>query len=100
MSAVQMTTARQSREEDWIKKFDPNKRFLRGRAYLVAKRLMDLFLVVITLPLWLPLNGIIALIINFTATARPWCLNSSVPEREENAFTCTSSGRWCPRRRS
>jgi len=66
-----MTTARQTHEEDWIKKFDPNKRFLTGRAYQLAKRFMDLFLVVITIPLWLPLNGIVALIIHLTSPGAP-----------------------------
>ena len=68
MSVLQMTT---THEEDWIKRFDPNKRFLRGQAYLVAKRIMDLFLVVITLPLWLPLNGIVALIIHIASPGAP-----------------------------
>jgi lipopolysaccharide/colanic/teichoic acid biosynthesis glycosyltransferase len=68
MSVLQMTTTHQ---EDWIRKFDPQKRFLRGRAYVVAKRVMDLFLVVITLPLWLPLNGIVALLIHFTSPGAP-----------------------------
>lgn len=68
MSVLQMTTPHQ---EEWIKKFDPNKRFLSGRAYLLAKRSMDLFLVLITLPLWLPLNGMIALIIRITSPGAP-----------------------------
>lgn len=68
MSVLQMTTTHQ---EDWIKRFDPNKRFLRGRAYLVAKRIMDLFLVIITFPFWLPLNAIIALIIRVTSPGAP-----------------------------
>jgi lipopolysaccharide/colanic/teichoic acid biosynthesis glycosyltransferase len=71
MSVVQMITGRQAREEDWIKKFDPNKRFLRGQAYRVAKRIMDLFLVVITIPFWMPLNGIIALIIRLDSPGAP-----------------------------
>lgn len=57
--------------EDWIKKFDPHKRFLRGPAYALAKRSMDLLLVIITMPLWLPLNGIIALIIRTTSPGAP-----------------------------
>jgi len=57
--------------EDWIKKFDPNKRILTGRTYLKAKRVMDLLLVVVTLPLWLPLIGIIALIIRITSPGAP-----------------------------
>lgn len=68
MSVLQMVTPHQ---EDWIKRFDPNKRLVRGQAYLMAKRIMDLFLVVITLPLWLPLNGIVALIIRFTSPGAP-----------------------------
>jgi lipopolysaccharide/colanic/teichoic acid biosynthesis glycosyltransferase len=68
MSVLQMTTVHQ---EDWIRRFDPNKRLLKGGAYLVAKRIMDLFLVVITIPLWLPLNGIVALIIHFTSPGAP-----------------------------
>ena len=69
MSVLQMT--RTQHHEDWIKRFDPNKRLLKGQAYLLAKRLMDLFLVVITLPLWLPLNGIVALLIRFTSPGAP-----------------------------
>jgi lipopolysaccharide/colanic/teichoic acid biosynthesis glycosyltransferase len=68
MSVLQMVTTHQ---EDWIKKFDPNKRLLKGQAYLLAKRMMDLFLVLITLPLWLPLNGIVALVIHFTSPGAP-----------------------------
>src|SRR5215207_3728369 len=68
MSVLQMITVSQ---EDWIRRFDPNKRLFRGRAYQLAKRFMDLFLVVITMPLWLPLNGIVALIIHFTSPGAP-----------------------------
>lgn len=60
-----------SYEEDWIKKFDPQKRILRGTAYLLTKRVLDLLLVLITLPLWLPLNGIVALLIRFTSPGAP-----------------------------
>lgn len=68
MSVLQITTAQQ---EEWFRKFDPHKRILKGRAYLLAKRLMDLFLVVMTLPLWLPLNGLIALMIRLTSPGAP-----------------------------
>ena len=68
MSVLQMTTVH---GDDWVKKFDPQKRFLTGDAYLLAKRLMDLFLVVITLPVWLSLNGIIALLIRITSPGAP-----------------------------
>ena len=68
MSVLQMTSRQ---EEDWIRKFDPNRRFVQGQAYLVAKRIMDLFLVISTLPLWLPLIGIISLVIRATSPGAP-----------------------------
>ena len=68
MSVLHMTA---EHREDWIKRFDPNKRFLKGSAYALAKRSMDLLLVIVTMPLWLPLNGIIALIIRITSPGAP-----------------------------
>lgn len=68
MSVLQMIS---SYEEEWIKKFDPQKRILTGKAYFVTKRFLDLFLVLISLPLWLPLNAIIALIIRVTSPGAP-----------------------------
>lgn len=68
MSVLPMATTHQ---EEWFKKFNPNKRILKGQSYLLAKRLMDLFLVVITIPFWLPLNGLIALIIRITSPGAP-----------------------------
>lgn len=58
-------------EEEWIKKFDPRKRLLTGGAYLFTKRLMDLTLTVATMPIWLPLIGVIALIIRITSPGAP-----------------------------
>lgn len=58
-------------EDAWFKKFDPQKRLLTGRAYYVTKRCMDLFLVLISLPFWLPLCGTIALLIRITSPGAP-----------------------------
>jgi len=68
MSVLEMIS---SHEEDWIKKFDPQKRILTGKAYLAVKRAIDLFLVLITLPFWLPLNVIIAVVIRITSPGAP-----------------------------
>src|SRR5690242_5106005 len=68
MTVLQMITRP---EEDWVKSFDPNKRILKGQAYSLVKRVMDLFLVLISLPLWLPLIGVLALIIRFTSPGAP-----------------------------
>src|SRR5512145_871998 len=64
MSILQIALAPRT---DWVKQFDPRKRILTGKAYFLAKRIMDLFLVIVTLPFWLPLNGIIALVIRLTS---------------------------------
>jgi lipopolysaccharide/colanic/teichoic acid biosynthesis glycosyltransferase len=68
MSVLEMVS---TYEEEWVKKFDPQKRMLTGRTYLLAKRIMDLFLVVITFPVWLSLIGLIALIIHITSPGAP-----------------------------
>ena len=68
MSVLEMIS---SNEEDWIKKFDPQKRIFKGAAYFLIKRMMDLVLVLITMPLWLPLNAVIALIIRITSPGAP-----------------------------
>jgi len=60
-----------SHEDEWIRKFDPEKRLITGNAYHLVKRLMDLFLVLVSLPLWLPLIGIIALVIRITSPGAP-----------------------------
>ena len=58
-------------ENDWIKKFDPQKRLLTGASYQFIKRMMDLFLVVLSLPFWLLLVGVIGLIIRITSPGAP-----------------------------
>jgi len=60
-----------SYEEEWIKKFNPQKRLITGKAYLIAKRLMDLFLVLSVAPFWLPLVGLLALAIRITSPGAP-----------------------------
>lgn len=57
--------------EDWINRYDPKRRALTGNSYLFAKRMMDVFLVLISLPFWLPLLAIIALVIRVTSPGAP-----------------------------
>lgn len=52
-----------SLQENWIKKFDPNKRVLMGNSYFIAKRIMDLLLIILSVPVWVPLMAVIALMI-------------------------------------
>ncbi len=48
---------------NWVKSYDPTKSLLQGQAYLVAKRIVDLAAVVLSMPIWLPFILLIALLI-------------------------------------
>lgn len=58
-----------SQGDDWLRQFDPRKRVLTGQSYFVAKRCMDLLLVIVSMPFWLPLMGIVSLAILITSSA-------------------------------
>jgi lipopolysaccharide/colanic/teichoic acid biosynthesis glycosyltransferase len=47
----------------WLEKIDPQKAWLRGRWYLIAKRMMDLTVLILALPFLLPVMGLCALFI-------------------------------------
>lgn len=55
-------------DKDWIKKFNPHKRVLTGNSYQIAKRCMDLFLVLLSAIVWMPLMAMIALAIWITSS--------------------------------
>ena len=52
----------------WIKKFKPNKQVLSIRVYRFAKRFSDLLIIVLAMPFWLPIIGVIALLIRITSS--------------------------------
>lgn len=45
---------------EWLEHFPPEKRLIRGRLYFVIKRLFDLFVTVVCMPIWLLIIGTIA----------------------------------------
>ena len=51
----------------WIHSFDPKKRIFTGRSYLLAKRIMDFSLVLASAPFWIPVFGLIMLVIALTS---------------------------------
>lgn len=55
----------------WVRRFDPKKRLLTGPAYHAVKRVMDLVITVLSAPFWLPLIGVIAIIITVTSPGAP-----------------------------
>jgi lipopolysaccharide/colanic/teichoic acid biosynthesis glycosyltransferase len=60
-----------SNHQEWINSFDPKKRIFQGSSYVLVKRIMDLSLVLLSAPLWLPLLGILVIIIRFTSPGAP-----------------------------
>ncbi len=63
---------KQTRDElGWLKQFDPNKRILRGKDYERAKRLLDLFIVLVAAPFWLPWLLIIAALLKLSDPRAP-----------------------------
>jgi lipopolysaccharide/colanic/teichoic acid biosynthesis glycosyltransferase len=53
--------------EEWINQFNPQKRSITGDTYLIAKRMMDLTLVLLFLPFWIPFMAFIPLAIRITS---------------------------------
>ena len=55
----------------WVYKINPEKSLLRGNAYHIAKRVMDLVLVIGTAIFTLPLIAVIALMVKVTSPGGP-----------------------------
>lgn len=58
-------------QDSWINSFDPKKRFFQGRSYLLLKRVMDLSLVLASAPFWVPVLGVIVILIRLTSPGAP-----------------------------
>jgi lipopolysaccharide/colanic/teichoic acid biosynthesis glycosyltransferase len=57
--------------EKWINRFTPQKHTFARTSYLLAKRIMDVVLALLSMPFWLPVLGIIALAIRVTSPGAP-----------------------------
>lgn len=55
----------------WIRKFNPRNGALPHNAYHFMKRTFDLFIVLLSMPFWLPIVGVIALLIRITSPGAP-----------------------------
>ena len=53
--------------EELIRQFNPQKRTIIGDTYLTAKRIMDVTLVLLSMPVWLPLMVVVALAIRINS---------------------------------
>lgn len=66
-----MKSIHNSFEDAWFKKIDPRKRILTGKAYRRAKRIIDLIIVLLATPFWVPVFGLTALLIKITSPGGP-----------------------------
>ena len=55
----------------WIRKYVPEERTFKGKEYYFIKRVFDLVLVILAMPFWLPLIGLIALAIKASDPSAP-----------------------------
>jgi lipopolysaccharide/colanic/teichoic acid biosynthesis glycosyltransferase len=55
----------------WVKKFDPNRRLFVGNSYFLVKRMIDLGIIFLASPFWIPLMSTIALVIFVTSPGAP-----------------------------
>ncbi len=55
----------------WLDAINPENRLLAGRAYLIAKRALDLLIVILSFPVVLPLLGLCALLIKLGSPRDP-----------------------------
>jgi len=58
-------------EYEWVKEFDPAKRRFTGQGYLLLKRIMDLSIIFLTSPFWLPVFVLIYLAILIGSPGAP-----------------------------
>ncbi len=56
---------------DWLDRMRPEDRLVTGRAYLIAKRVMDVALVVLAAPLWLLVMAVCALAVKLDDPSAP-----------------------------
>lgn len=66
-----METAFETIELGWLKKYNAKKSAFSGQTYLPIKRAFDMTLVILALPLWLPLVGIVSFLIRVTSPGAP-----------------------------
>ena len=55
----------------WIKDLHPKDALFKGQSYLIIKRLMDLFITILSFPVWLPLIGLLALLVRIESPGSP-----------------------------
>ena len=77
----------------WLARYDVQKRGLRGFVYRRAKRIMDLGLVLLAIPIWLPVMGLVALLAAIESPGQPVMLTELRAGRGGRRFKMYRFGR-------
>ena len=60
-----------AKDYQWVKKFDPNKRWFVGKSYLMMKRIVDLTIIFFLSPFWIPVMLFIIFFIFISSPGAP-----------------------------
>lgn len=71
MFIIAMTILMFKDDTAWINSFNPEKRIFVGRSYLTLKRIMDLLIILLALPVWGPVYLAVTLVILVTSPGAP-----------------------------
>ncbi len=66
-----MTARIEAIEYTWLDRYQPEHRWIRGKAYLYVKRAMDLAIVIISAPFWIMFLGVIWFLIKLDSPGDP-----------------------------
>ena len=56
---------------DWLKAIDPERSLIQGKYYIVSKRIMDVMVVLLSLPVWIPVMAVIMICLKISDPAAP-----------------------------
>jgi len=72
---------------EWVEKIDNERCLFKGRTYLIIKRILDLSLVILSLPISIPLLGLCALVVKIDSPDGPIVFNQPRTGKGGKRFT-------------
>ncbi len=55
----------------WMENIKPSDALFKGRSYSFLKRILDLFLIIVSMPIWLPIIGICIILVKLESPGAP-----------------------------
>lgn len=72
---------------DWLSRYRTSRKILSIPQYLSAKRVLDVLILLISAPIWLPVLGVLALIVKITSPGAPVFFNQQRTGKNGRRFT-------------